>query len=562
MDPISRHKIIVREMMTGVDGANINGPSCLDVSTILDRPLGRYYLYFAHHHGSYIRMAYADELTGPWRIHENGVLSLADAVGCRDHIASPDVVADRAAGEIRMYFHGVDRSSGTQLSFCAYSLDGLRFSASPTPIANSYLRVAPWRGNWVGMSKGGILYLSVDGRGGFKPFARAALPLHRADGNGPGDMRHVALLPEGDRLWVAFSRIGDAPEHIRLGSIDLLLPMDRWRLEAHAPLLLPELGWEGAVVPAAPSRAGAALAAENALRDPYLLRTAEGVWLFYSFAGEQGIGIARLPELDRCYREARKAVGWAGDDTPRAGDGEDAAALRRLQSPGALERKLAELDQAGPTRRIFVMGCGRSGTWLLTTMMSCFEDTEVVTSELPVEAFGVRPAGRSTVVIKRQWDSYARLDAIPASIHILYIMRHPFDVLTSHNPVTGKKYHISPQRWLGEIAALRRLIGRERVLIVTYEDLVTDPGAVTTKIARAFDLTPQAQPVAALAGASLPAEAVAAMGGVRPISRDSIRRHLKEPESIEYLRRAVPVLREELAWVGGHFGYDLTLPRA
>jgi hypothetical protein len=40
--------------------------------------MGRYYLYFAHHKGDHIRLAYADSLSGPWKIDEPGVLNVRD----------------------------------------------------------------------------------------------------------------------------------------------------------------------------------------------------------------------------------------------------------------------------------------------------------------------------------------------------------------------------------------------------------------------------------------------------------------------------------------------------
>ncbi len=45
-------------------GHNIQGPSLIKVPDWVATPLGRYYLYFADHKGSYIRLAYADEITG------------------------------------------------------------------------------------------------------------------------------------------------------------------------------------------------------------------------------------------------------------------------------------------------------------------------------------------------------------------------------------------------------------------------------------------------------------------------------------------------------------------
>ncbi|MFV1980611.1 MAG: hypothetical protein ACC655_05595, partial [Rhodothermia bacterium] len=51
------------EWMTTEHGyVNVNGPSVIRVPDWINSPLGRYYLYFAHHRGSFIRMAYADDL--------------------------------------------------------------------------------------------------------------------------------------------------------------------------------------------------------------------------------------------------------------------------------------------------------------------------------------------------------------------------------------------------------------------------------------------------------------------------------------------------------------------
>ena len=58
-------------------GANVQGPSLIRVPDWLPDPLGHYYLYFADHKGSYIRLAYADALQGPWYIHSPGSLQLA-----------------------------------------------------------------------------------------------------------------------------------------------------------------------------------------------------------------------------------------------------------------------------------------------------------------------------------------------------------------------------------------------------------------------------------------------------------------------------------------------------
>jgi hypothetical protein len=55
-------------------GDNINGPTVIRVPAWIDRPLGRYYMYFAHHMGRFIRLAYANAIEGPWTVYEPGVL--------------------------------------------------------------------------------------------------------------------------------------------------------------------------------------------------------------------------------------------------------------------------------------------------------------------------------------------------------------------------------------------------------------------------------------------------------------------------------------------------------
>ena len=53
-------------------GENIQGPTVIRVPDWIEDSLGAYYLYFADHKGLYIRLAYADDLEGPWRIYAPG----------------------------------------------------------------------------------------------------------------------------------------------------------------------------------------------------------------------------------------------------------------------------------------------------------------------------------------------------------------------------------------------------------------------------------------------------------------------------------------------------------
>ena len=143
--------IIVPDM-DGRMGDNINGPSLVRTPSWLDAPLGRYCLYFADHKGTYIRLAAADELCGPWRMHEPGALDVAqshfpatfaEVPGHRyPHVASPDVHVDEAAREVRMYYHG-QMPDGPQVTRVAVSGDGLHFKTREEILAIPYQASSP-----------------------------------------------------------------------------------------------------------------------------------------------------------------------------------------------------------------------------------------------------------------------------------------------------------------------------------------------------------------------------------------------------------------------------------
>ena len=92
-------------------GTNVNGPTVIRVPDWVSAPLGRYYMYFANHMGEFIRLAYADAIAGPWKIHEPGVLHVRDTAMFRPqpdpketlddfytHVASPEILIDPDSG--------------------------------------------------------------------------------------------------------------------------------------------------------------------------------------------------------------------------------------------------------------------------------------------------------------------------------------------------------------------------------------------------------------------------------------------------------------------------------
>ena len=274
--------IIVPDM-DGEMGSNINGPSLVKVPSWVENPLGKYYLYFAHHQGQYIRLAYADDLAGPWKIHSPGVMRL-DCTEYRGHVASPDVHVDEEQQRVRMYFHGCEEHR--QRTSVAVSPDGLAFDPLPGVLGNSYFRVFWWGGYYHALVMPGQLMRSRDGLAEFEPG-----PVFFTE-----DMRHSALLLRGNELNVFYSNAYDCPERILLSKICLDGDWTTWKPTDPVTVLEPETDYEGADLPLKPSQRGASHKPVRQLRDPCIYEEDGRVYLLYSVAGERGIAIAEIEE--------------------------------------------------------------------------------------------------------------------------------------------------------------------------------------------------------------------------------------------------------------------------
>ena len=103
-------------------GQNIVGPSLIRAPSWFDEPLGRYYLYFADHKGGHIRLAYADQLTGPWSLYEGGTLQLEES----GFLVAPPPATKEQVERVRALWEevGVDTS--------ALALDSALNSRIPT----------------------------------------------------------------------------------------------------------------------------------------------------------------------------------------------------------------------------------------------------------------------------------------------------------------------------------------------------------------------------------------------------------------------------------------------
>lgn len=301
-------------------GENIQGPSLVKMPDWCADRLGTYHLYFADHKGSYIRLAFADDIAGPWHVHEPGSLQLADSLFLTEppplseakldeirlaakergvqlphdialevvtpHIASPDVHVDAANRRFVMYFHGLE-GLGRQVSRVAVSDDGINFSALPETLEQTYLRVFAYDGMFYGLAMPGQLYRSANGIDRWEEGPRLFEP----------DMRHCAVRLVGETLDVFWSRVGDAPERILLSTVSLSGDWSNWTWTGPVDVLRPELAWEGAEAPNEPSVRSVAYGLVNQLRDPAIHSEGDRLVLLYAFGGESGIAAAELHDM-------------------------------------------------------------------------------------------------------------------------------------------------------------------------------------------------------------------------------------------------------------------------
>lgn len=314
---------------------NINGPTLIRVPDWVQNKLGNYYLYFSHHQGPQIRMAYADTLTGPWTLYETPVLhlsqstmtqeteansglsdllklmtlseaqamidistkakeayeiltqsKLSDSPPTTPHIASPEIFIDEPNKTLRLYFHGVV-SGSIQMTKLALSKDGLSFEAREEILGSPYMRTFQHQNEFYGFAMPGILYKSPDGLAGFKPRKKWIFDT---------DVRHSGLLKLENQLFIFYSRVGDAPERILYSHMDISSTnWNDWKASDPQELLQPNLKWEGAEEENTPSLRGEIGVRVNQLRDPHIFQdTDDQLYLTYTGGGEFSIGIVRL----------------------------------------------------------------------------------------------------------------------------------------------------------------------------------------------------------------------------------------------------------------------------
>jgi Sulfotransferase family len=197
--------------------------------------------------------------------------------------------------------------------------------------------------------------------------------------------------------------------------------------------------------------------------------------------------------------------------------------------------------------KIFIAGCGRSGTTALLNQLRGLANSVVYQEENHFTELALQNQGDMHIVMKRIYKSYRTLHELPANICLLYCIRHPFDCMTSSHPktVSIQEFHISPKRWFQEFAGLRRLeyAQPERdICFVRYEDLVRRPHEVESRISGFLGISFEKP-----------------FGTYDPLFTSSIGKWLEDSHRRDYLKRLPDKIWPHIHKFAKRFGYDVSL---
>ena len=321
------------------DGKNINGPSVVKLPKWLPEEKrvdkrAKYYLYFAHHHGKYIRMAWSEKITGPYHLvgdsplygkHANAALALdkippvLGEVSTGNHVASPVVIVDDERHEFKLYYHAPAQYKNkgrriNQVTFFATSPDGLQFHKNIAPVYLGIFYFSPFKVNnrWYAFTNRGELCEAPEGGEIAVPKDfNAKKPLWKnwgrffektiADYCKRNDIkevigvRHLSQVQKGNVLHVFFSSREDTPERLYHVCVDVSDEDCRnWKVGPVELVMSAEETWEGGQLTPKKSVDGYSPKPVNEIRDTFVYTENGRYYLFYCAGGERGIGVASL----------------------------------------------------------------------------------------------------------------------------------------------------------------------------------------------------------------------------------------------------------------------------
>ena len=125
-----------------------------------------------------------------------------------------------------------------------------------------------------------------------------------------------------------------------------------------------------------------------------------------------------------------------------------------------------------------------------------------------------RPGDLAALGPRLRWDR---------EFYAICLMRDPRDVIVSRHGKDPQRYWSSLRIWKQRLPIVRGFLGHERFLLVSYEELVTQPDAVGARIATWLPFLESVRPFSAFSKVATPsAAALEALGPIRPFDAASI----------------------------------------
>lgn len=271
-------------------------PTVLDMSRRLSEPIDRFYMYYAPHHSQGLGLATAPHPEGPWTPYPgNPIITLDQFSGIRGHISALEILYQPEKGRFLAYPHGSGLKSG-QETVIGSSKDGVNFTEIPdAPILSgdpagtwehgtaAYLRIFPYKGMLYGVFKSEKQHGIVRSQDGINwdYWPRNPLIEPLASKSEFDRIRHTSVIIVQDVLYLLYSTYTKPDlscEVIKLATWTLADDWNDWnKLERWGTVFEPELPWE-----------------ENNVRDPFLLRYDDILYMYYVGGNEKGIALAKM----------------------------------------------------------------------------------------------------------------------------------------------------------------------------------------------------------------------------------------------------------------------------
>ncbi len=201
---------------------------------------------------------------------------------------------------------------------------------------------------------------------------------------------------------------------------------------------------------------------------------------------------------------------------------------------------------------LHIVGCPRSGTTLLAEMMSiCFAVDGY--SEHEESIFRLRADGDGVYLSKKPNDILwvDRLLEFDTRLFVIAIIRDPRSVICSIHAGHPGMYFCNYPVWKRAEKGLRRIRNHPHALVISYEDLVSDPDGTQQKISHIFPFLTRTRLFSEFhLHASSSQKSINALGGIRAVDKSRKTGWMEHLPRLKQQLDRYPSMLEDLVYYG------------